>query len=355
MEQQRRAAAQAAKQARLAREALLEQRQRDRCNSVHHAACALRANTIAAVTEQLGEVHRTRLNAANEVKQLESELRRQRDEQRTQWKSQGRSSYEGAVATRGAASSARNNVRENNLSEAHRASAERLDMFRQSAEAQSALNEGKRTMAERVKREAGLKVVRSALSRASVERSRSAAELRKRSQRDMVEAEMQRMREVQFKQAAATRVELEASPDRVRELKGVEARRKAALSGALRSQHRAFEVRAERLACPLEPPPRASPAPRARVLAHRRLPRALLPRAPRAGPGARETWRRRSDPAAHARRGHLCQVRPPGRVGSKPQGAVLVLRQRPAVAAPVPVARASSGRAVRSPSRSALR
>ena len=116
-------------------------------------------------------------------------------------------------------------------------------MFRQSAEAQNALNDGKRSMAERVRREAGLKVVRSALARASEERGLSAAELRKRSERDMVEAELQHMQDISQKQAMASRVELEASPDRVRELKGIEARRKAGLTGALRSQQRALEVR----------------------------------------------------------------------------------------------------------------
>ena len=42
------------------------------------------------------------------------------------------------------------------------------------------------------------------------------------------------------KQAACS-VELAASPERVRELKNVEASRKAALAGSLRRQYRAFE------------------------------------------------------------------------------------------------------------------
>ena len=222
--------------------ALLQQRQRARCSNVHHAACALRANTVAAVTEQRGEIQRQRKGAAGDVKREVDELKRMRDEQRAEWSTHGRAVYSNALASRRAASTARNNVREHNLSEAHRASAERLDMFRQSAEAQSALNDGKRLMAERVRREAGRDVVRSALSRLSTERGANAAELRKQSSTHMLDAEYKKLQTSQAKQASASRVELVASPARVRELKGVEERRKAGLTGALRNQYRAFEA-----------------------------------------------------------------------------------------------------------------
>jgi len=242
VEAERRAAAQAAKDERQRREALLQQRQRARCNSVHHAACALRANTIAAVTEQAAEVQRQRHGAASEVKRSVDELKRLRTEQRTNWSEHGRSVNASAVATRRAASSARSNVREHNLSEAHRASAERLDMFRQSAEAQGALNDGKRLMAERVRREAGRDVVRGALTRLTTERGANAAELRKQSSAHTLDAEYSRLQISQAKQASASRVEVQASPARVRELKGVETRRKVGLTGALRDQYRAFEA-----------------------------------------------------------------------------------------------------------------
>lgn len=242
VEAQRRAAAQAAKDERLRREALLQQRQRARCNSVHHAACELRANTSAAVRAQRDDSQQQRCGAASEVKRTVEELRKQRDEQRAQWTDHGRAVYASAVATRRAASSARNNVREHNLSEAHRASAERLDLFRQSAEAQSALNDGKRLMAERVRREAGRGVVRGALSRLSSERGANAADLRRKSEAYMLDAEYGKLQANQTKQASARGVELVASPARVRQLRSVEERRKAGLTGALREQYRAFEA-----------------------------------------------------------------------------------------------------------------
>jgi len=242
VEDQRRAAAQALKEERLQREAMLEERQRAQCSSAHRSASALRANTSAAVTVQAAQVQRKRQNVANEVKRSVDEMKRQREEQRAQWNAHGRAVGAAAAATRRAASSARNHLRASNLSDAQRSCAERLDMFRQSADAQGALNEGKRLMAERVRREAGLDVVRGALSRASNERSASATRLRNRSQNDLVEMELARLQATQTKQQLASRIELEASPDRVRELKGVEARRKAGLTGALRDQYRAFEA-----------------------------------------------------------------------------------------------------------------
>lgn len=230
---------------------MLEQRQRAQCSSAHRSASALRANTMAAVTEQAAEVRRHRHSVANEVKRSVEEAKRQIDEQKLQWNAHGRAVGAAAAASRRGAASARNHVRASNLSEAQRSCAERLDMFRQSAEAQSALNDGKRLMAERVRREAGLAVVRGALSRASSERGAQAAQLRSRSQSDLFEMEKARLLSNRSKQNSASRVELEASPDRVRELKGVEARRKAGLTGALRDQYRAFEVR---------PPPLTQPA-----------------------------------------------------------------------------------------------
>ena len=242
VEAKRRAEAQAAKDERLRREALLQQRQRARCNSVHHAACELRANTSAAVRAQRSSAEQQRSSAALEVKRAVEELRQQLVEQKAQWTDHGREVYRSALATRRAASSARNNVREHNLSEAHRASAERLDLFRQSAEAQSALNDGKRLMAERVRREAGLGVVRGAFSRLTSERGANAAELRRKSEAYMLDAEYGRLQTSQSKVASARGVELVASPARVRQLKSVEERRKAGLTGALREQNRALEA-----------------------------------------------------------------------------------------------------------------
>jgi len=146
------------------------------------------------------------------------------------------------METRSAANDARNRVREDNLTEAHRSTAERLHLFRQSAETQASLNDAKRMMAERVRREAGLDVVRGALTRASSERASLAAELRSRSTRDTHAAETARQLDLEAHKASACRVELEASPERVRELKGVEAARKAGLTGGLRRQYRAMEV-----------------------------------------------------------------------------------------------------------------
>ena len=265
--------------AAFAHRALLEERQRERCNSVHLAACALRANILTAVTEKTATVQRQRLGAASEVKEEVAELKRQRNEACADWSRHGRAVSARVAATRRGASRARNGVREHNLSEAHRASAERLDMFKQSAEAQSALSEGKRLMAERVRREAGLQVVRSALSRASFERGLEAERLRRSSQNNNVSAELGRIETTQTKQLSASRVELQASPQRLRELKGIEARRKAGLTGALRSQYRAFEVRgaADVLPSLTDTVTRAPP-----VLA------SLVPCHARAGSGARE-------------------------------------------------------------------
>lgn len=160
--------------------AMLQQRQLAQSNSNHRSASTLRATTVAAVTEQAAQVQRQRQDAAAQVKRSAEEIKRQREELRALWNQRGREMHASVVATRHAASTARNNVREHNLSEAHHASAQRLDMFRQCADAQSALSDGKRLMAERVRREAGRDVVRGALSRLSSERAANAAELRKR-------------------------------------------------------------------------------------------------------------------------------------------------------------------------------
>lgn len=239
---ERLAAAQALKDERLARERQLEQRQQERARSAHHAASVLRANTTAALTAQRAEVRQLRRSASADVKRTQEELKKQREEQQTKWKARGKKLNEIAAQSRDSASKAQNRVREHNLLEAHRSTAERLEMFRQSAEAQSALNDAKRMMAERVRREAGLGIVRLALTRASAERADTASTIRERSERDTLKAEAIRMRDLEAHKLAACRVELEASPERIRELKSVEAARKAGLTSSLRRQYRAFEV-----------------------------------------------------------------------------------------------------------------
>jgi hypothetical protein len=97
-------------------------------------------------------------------------------------------------------------------------------------------------MAERVRREAGLGVVRGAFSRLASERGANAAELRRKSEAYMLDAEYGRLQTSQTKVASARGVELVASPARVRQLKSVEERRKAGLTGALREQNRALEA-----------------------------------------------------------------------------------------------------------------
>lgn len=62
------------------------------------------------------------------------------------------------------------------------------------------------------------------------------------SNENLLHAECERLRTSQARQALASRVELQASPQRVRNLKDVEARRKAGLTNALRCQNRAFEA-----------------------------------------------------------------------------------------------------------------
>jgi colicin import membrane protein len=242
VEADRRAAAQAAKEERQSREAFLEQRQQDRCKSVHHSASTLRANTTAAVMAQMAGAAARRRGATEEVKQLEDSLRRQRDDFRTKWQAHGRELNGTAAESRNAANRARNRVREANLMEAHRSTAERLNLFRQSAEAQSALNDAKRMMAEQVRREAGLTVVRESLTRASAERAAEATRLRQKKDKEAQRADSGRQRHLEAHKASASRVELEASPERVRELKSIEAQRKAGLTGGLRRQNRAFEA-----------------------------------------------------------------------------------------------------------------
>ena len=207
---------------------------------------------------QKEQLRQQRKDATDEVRKANEALRRERDEQRAKWRARGRQLNSMCAQSRDAASKAHSRVREHNLLEAHRATAERLEMFRQSAEAQSALNDAKRMMAERVRREAGLSVVRVALTKANAERTDAAASLRERSERDTLSAEAGRLQKLEAHKLSACRVELEASPDRVRELKSVEAARKAGLAGGLRRQSRAFEVRRDAnaqigSACPSAP------------------------------------------------------------------------------------------------------
>ena len=135
-------------------------------------------------------------------------------------------------------------LRERNLSEAHRSTAELLDMFRKGAEAQTAVNDTKRMMAERVRREAGMSVVSGARCQATSERAQSANRMRLRSERDALEAETNKHQDLEAHRSSAYRVELAASPERVRQLKTIEAERKASLTGGLRRQYRALEVTA---------------------------------------------------------------------------------------------------------------
>jgi hypothetical protein len=242
VESDRRAAAQAAKNERLMREKELEMRQLERSRSAHHSASTLRANMSAAMLAQRTQLRSQRLDNTAEVKRMQEALKKERDEQRAKWRARGKQLNNLCIQSRNAAAKAHDRVREHNLLEAHRSTAERLDLFRQSAEAQSALNDAKRIMAERVRREAGLNVVRRALTMASAERMDTASNIRERSEHDTLEAEAARLRQLEAHKLAACRVELEASPERVRELKHVESARKAGLTGGLRRQYRAFEV-----------------------------------------------------------------------------------------------------------------
>jgi len=162
VEGERRLAAQAAKDQRAQREALLQQQQREWCRKAHYAASALRATTTAAVMAQQAELRRQRRSATEEVKVHGDALRRQRDDQRTQWRARGQQLNHMCMATRNAANDARNRVREDNLTEAHRSTAERLHLFRQSAQAQANLNDAKRMMAERVRELTGVEAARKA-------------------------------------------------------------------------------------------------------------------------------------------------------------------------------------------------
>ena len=159
-----------------------------------------------------------------------------------------------ATATREAAQHAREQLREKNLSDAHRATAELLGMFRQGAESQTQLNDAKRMIAERVRREAGIDVVRGARRKVMAERAKSASGVRNRSERDALDAEAGRTSSVSSHRASASRIELTASPARVRQLKNAEAERKANLTDGLRRQNRALEAlalerRSEEMAC----------------------------------------------------------------------------------------------------------
>ena len=75
LESDRRAAAAKAKGERMAREALLEQRQQERCQTAHRAASTLRANTTAAVMAQRAELHRELNAERNELHKLRQERR----------------------------------------------------------------------------------------------------------------------------------------------------------------------------------------------------------------------------------------------------------------------------------------
>lgn len=242
LEAERRAAAQKAKDERAAREALLEQRQQERCHSMHHLASALRANSSAAVLAQKTQLQRQRRGATDDVKQANDALRRQRNEQRAHWRAHGRQLNDQCVQTRNAASHARDQLRERNLSDAHRSTAELLDRFRQGAEAQTAFNDAKRMMANRVRKQAGLSVVRGARDQATIEKMEAAAALRFRAEQDALDAETSRQRHLETHRASAYRIELEASPERVRQLKVIEAERRASLTGGLRRQNRAREA-----------------------------------------------------------------------------------------------------------------
>lgn len=242
VERERHAAAQAQKEHRQQREQLLEQRQHERCRSVHHSASTLRANTTAAVMAQRAGTLAEKRDMTDEVKQQEESLRRARDEQRAKWRARGKQLNSMCLETRHNATRARNRVREANLMEAHRSTAERLDLFRHSAEVQSLLNDSKRLMAERVKREAGLDVVRTALKRSSAERGQQAQQIRAQSGAIANRAEQNRQAEIDAHKLAASRIELVASPERIRELRGIEHQRKSGLTGGLRRQYRAFEA-----------------------------------------------------------------------------------------------------------------
>ena len=129
---------------------------------------------------------------------------------------------------------------------------------------------------------------REAVTRATTERMDSASAVRERSGRAALVASNVRQQQLDAHRASAYRIELEASPMRVHQLKKVEAERKAGITDGLRRQYRALEVRAA-------PPSPAPPAPAA-PSAHAR-PRA---RGARAGIGPRQAVERRRVSPAHA-------------------------------------------------------
>ena len=242
LESERRAAVQRCKDEKAAREAGFLQEQQQRSASARRYASTLRASQSAGWLAKRAEVHGRRREAAEGVKDERDRLRAQRDELRAQWRAHGREMCEAANESRHAASDARSELRERNLSEAHRATAELLDMFRHGAESQSAFNDAKRLMAERVRKEAGHSAVRAARSKAAADRANSASRAREKAERVAAKADARKQQQLEAHRAAAYRIELEASAERVRQLKEAEAERKASLTGALRRQKLALEA-----------------------------------------------------------------------------------------------------------------
>ena len=209
---------------------------------MHREASILRANQTAAVMAKKAEVNNRNRGDFQQTMQLREELRKQRDDLKAQWRAHGKQLNDMAAATRNAANHARNQVRERNLSDAHRSTAELLDMFRQGAESQNAISDEKRMMADRVRREVGIEVVRSAQRRSKRERAKSARSLREASEKVELQAAAARLAALEGHRNTAYRIELTASPERVRQLKSLEAQRKANMTGGLRRQNQALEA-----------------------------------------------------------------------------------------------------------------
>ena len=242
LESERRAAVQKLKDEKATRETALRDRMKVQQKEAQRSASMLRASTTAAVMSQKAQMRGARKDGSEELKQHRDALRRQREEQNREFRANAKLLNDKAVASRNAATNARNELRERNLSDAHKSTAELLEKFREGSEAQNSINDTKRMLAEKVRKEAGLEVVRGAISKANAEKMASATELRKGSERAAVDAEMGRMQHLEANKASAYRMELAASPERVRQLKTVEAKRKANMGNGLRRQYRALEA-----------------------------------------------------------------------------------------------------------------
>lgn len=236
--------AQKAKQERLEREASLYDRNAERREAAARAAEQARINTAAELDWQRQNVFRERQATHAEMKR--DALHRDsviRTQQVTGFQAKQDLRRQACAAQRRAALQAQERVLEANRQGRTEWEAERMHSCREAADFEYGLTALRKQFARDL-RDASVHNVQQVHAEGHLTRSRSAAEMRLRSQDDVQASRQARTRRIQANVESAASIHARLSPARVQVMKADEVQRRRQLTGEMKERHRATEAAA---------------------------------------------------------------------------------------------------------------